>query len=113
MAVVDAPGEAVAVVGDDEARELAGLHVHMHMLRIRVLRDVSQRLLGAAVEPRLDLWPAHEMLRDVDTRLDTAGPQRRDQVVQSGTEAGAVQVRWIDVDEQATQFTDRPPRTGG
>ena len=52
----------------------------MHVCGGRVLGDVAERFLRAAVEKRLELGAEDEVLRDVDARFDSADPERCDEI---------------------------------
>ena len=98
-------GEAAPVVGHDQPREAvvpADLHVDPPGLRVH--EHVSKRLLGRAEHLGLRGVREPEVVVDREARRKALAFERGQHIPQGRFEAGPVEARRVDLDEQRTQL---------
>ena len=109
--VAPAPLEARAVVGDRQPRAVVvELDAHVDVRACECVATLRSALLRAAVEQRLRSARAGAASGTSTLAVDPACAERRDEVASAASQARAVEVGRVDVDEQRAQLADRAAR---
>jgi hypothetical protein len=101
--------EATPVVGDEQVRGgIRDADLDRDVARLGVGEHVADGLLGDAVDERLRVEV--EAVAPVDAQLDlrAAGGERADEIAERRLETRGRKRRWVEVDEQRAQVTNRP-----
>ena len=103
--------EAAAVVGHAQhSAPILPRHLDFDTVRAGVLDDVAKGLLGGAEEKCFHLRWQLAVGLDAEARCQSARRAGREQVAEGGLQALSLQLRRIDLDEQASQLPDPLPR---